>query len=94
MVIFSSSPWNFVGDKSKLKAYAAMNRPAVTQADQHPPETTVVAEKCPICREVKGMGTRIDGDLLVACECATDEWRAKLEQLNQRDQERRERRNP
>jgi hypothetical protein len=65
--------------KSKIKHYAAMNRPALTQVHKTFHEV-VTAEKCPICHELKGKGTIIDGNHLVACECATEEWRAKLEQ--------------
>jgi hypothetical protein len=66
--------------KSKLKKYASMTRSALTQADLGAPEAEPAArEKCPICKSVKGNGTLLVGDRLVACECATDEWRAKVE---------------
>jgi hypothetical protein len=65
--------------KSKIRHYAAMTRPAVTESDKRA-NGAEPAEKCPICREVKGKGVIIDGDHMVACECATEEWRVKVEQ--------------
>jgi hypothetical protein len=65
--------------KSKIRSYAAMRRPASTDEDLRSAEAPAASEKCPICGEVKGKGARIVGGRIVACECATEEWRAKLE---------------
>jgi hypothetical protein len=73
--------------KSKIKSFQAATRPAVTPADLVAPPVRV--EKCSICREEKGKGTTLDGDRLAPCECATPEWRAKLELMNHQAQERR-----
>jgi hypothetical protein len=35
-------------------------------------------EKCPLCREVKGRGLKLEGARIVFCECATAEFRAQM----------------
>jgi hypothetical protein len=73
--------------KSKLKAYRAMNRPASQTVLSEP--VTGSAEKCPICKEVKGKGMKSEGGRVVPCECADAETRAKVEKVNKRDEEAR-----
>jgi len=70
--------------KSKVKAYRAMTRPAVPDpapASDHP-TAQAREEKCPLCGEPKGKGVKLVGGRFVACECATPEWRAKIDGLN------------
>jgi hypothetical protein len=79
--------------KFQLRKYASMTRPALSQTDLQSPQVPAVIEKCPICGEIKGKGVRIVNDRLVACECATDDWRAKVEKqeeerLRQRNEHR------
>jgi hypothetical protein len=66
--------------KSKLKSYYPMTRPACSSADIERSRESSTKEKCPICHEMKGKGTRIDNSRIIPCECASEEWRQKVEQ--------------
>jgi hypothetical protein len=71
--------------KSKIKNYRAMNKPAVSDSDDR---RTPRVEKCPLCGDLKGQGARFEEGKFVPCECASDEWRAKIAAANQRDDAR------
>lgn len=74
--------------KSKIPAYRAMTRPAVLAPAPFVP-VGPLEEKCPICHEMRGNGVKLAGKRLEPCDCATPEWRARIEELNRRDERQR-----
>ena len=69
---------------SKIKDWSLSRRP-VLPADIETPTPVSPPAKCPLCGGVEGRGARIQDGKVVACECATPEFRQQVERARERD---------